>query len=166
MPLKERVEVFWDGTRVGRVPLPHEIEAVVLLSESSGVREVSKRLGLQEQRAQYWIRGAMYKLHAACSSEALYQLYRLQLVKTPSNPWLQPILEPDQRDLLYMLCREGLNYDQVAARLKIGHNQVGNRTRYMFEILGATHRVQALRLAVERGDVRIRPPKDLWKGVV
>jgi hypothetical protein len=161
-----RIDVIWDGTRVYRVPSPGEIEAILLLSQGLDTRSASRVLGLGREGARHRANEAQSKLRALSAAGALYQMYRLQIVPSPRDGRLSPVLDPDQYRILDVLGRLGLPYDQAGPVLRMGKSQLIRRVKDVNLVLGATNHVQALRRAVAHGDIEIPKPIDLWRGVV
>lgn len=163
-----KIEVLWDGTRVIRVPSAAEVEVLVRVSQGSTLRQVATRMYMSEHAAQSRVVSLVDKMAARNPAHALHRMYSLGLLPDPRNPRLTPLLDEDQRRLLELLTTHGLGYARAGARMhpRLGRNQTGVHARRMFETLGATNRVQAVHKAVERGDMKLKPSKDSWRGHV
>lgn len=161
------MEVVWDGTRVYRVPTPGEVEAVRLLGEGHHTHKVSQMLGLKyAEGALARSKDAQAKLHAFTTADCLYHLYRLQILPSPHDRQLQPVLDPFQREILDLVVRLGVAYSQAHKNLRMGYNQLVRRVREIGEALGADTRPHMLKRAVELGDIKVQSPPQLWAGVV
>ena len=160
------IGVIWDGTRVYRVPHPGEIQAIHLMSEGHEPKKVSQLLGLNPEGAQHRSVEAQTKLRAQSPADALYQMYRLGILDNPRRENLSPVLDPMARDILNIVVRLGMTHVDAAPMIGIGRTQLVRRLNAMNEALGASNRVQALRRAVETGDIEIPVPAQLWRGVV
>lgn len=161
-----QVEVVWDGTRVYRVPTAGEVEAVQLLADGHSVRQASKLLGLNPEGATARAAEAATKLHAQSPADALYHLYRLQVVPNPRDEKLQPVLDPIHLDLIQVVIRLGIPYAQAHPMLNMSKNKLMSHMNEMCHRLSAVNRSQVLRKAVAHGDLVVERPSQLWRGVV
>lgn len=162
-----KVDVVWDGTRVYRVPYPGEIEAIRLLSLGHSTRQASQLLGLDtKDGAQRRANEAQSKLHAISHPDTLYRMYRLQLLPSPYDPDLQPVLDEHQRAIFDVTVRMGLAYDHAHKMLGIGRNTLVRRMEAIAARLGAATRCHMMAQAVAHGDVAARPMSKLWRGEV
>lgn len=160
------VEVIWDGTRVYRVPPAGEIEAIQLLADGHSTRQASKLLGLNPEGALAKATMAQNKLQAMSPADALYHLYRLEIVPDPRDEKLQPVLAPIHLDVINTVIRLGIPYDQAHKLLGLSKNKLMYHMNEMCRLLTAVNRTEVLRKAVAHGDLLVDKPTQLWRGVV
>lgn len=167
-PVIGNIEIVWDGIRVYRVPTPLEIEALSMKAQGYAAQQISNRIYPDRgvDRVQARISSLIAKTGTRKASQALYQLYRLEILPSPRKEHLIPMLTPREQIVLGMTTIDGLTYEEVATKLKLSSKTIGSNMTRIFQVLRSHNQVQALKEAVAHGDLEIKPPKQLWRGVV